>query len=148
MWSLDQLVKTVDGRLVHIESDEGADGPSVVIQGAATISNAGRDDITFVTSRKYLKEFESGPAAAAIVCTGLESEIKPCIEVDQPEEAFAKIVKLFRPAIQRPKIGISPDAIVSPTARISDDVCELVRIGRVVVELFASIGVSDVPPTL
>jgi UDP-3-O-[3-hydroxymyristoyl] glucosamine N-acyltransferase len=123
MWSLDQLVQIVDGRLKNSPTLSGADDSPIEIHGAATISNAGRNDITFVTSQKYLEEFESGPAAAAIVCSGLKSSLKPCIEVENPEEAFAKIVLLFRPLFQRSRIGISPDAIVSPSAKISDDVC-------------------------
>lgn len=121
MWSLDQVVQIIDGRLK--DSESGANDSPIEIHGAASISTAGPNDITFVTSPNYFKEFESGPAAAAIVCCGLKSSLKPCIEVEKPEEAFAKIVALFRPPVQRSKIGISPDAIVSPSARISDDVC-------------------------
>ncbi len=122
MWSLDELAQIVDGCLRPGSPACDAEQPTE-IHGASSISNARRNDITFVTSPKYLEEFESGPAAAAIVACGLTSSRKPCIEVENPENAFAKVVVLFRSPINRPKIGISPDAMVSPTARISDDVC-------------------------
>jgi len=93
------------------------------ISGAASISRAGPTEITFVASSKYVEAFLESDAGAAVVCCDLGITEKPCIEVNDVEAAFTEIVKLFQPPVQRKKIGISPQAIVSPTAKISDDVC-------------------------
>jgi UDP-3-O-[3-hydroxymyristoyl] glucosamine N-acyltransferase len=114
MWQLEELAELVDGTL-QATTD-------VSIHGAASMSNVQTNEITFVTSQKYLDQFESGPAAAAVISADLKPS-KPCILVNNPESAFATIVKLFRPTVERQKIGISPAACVSPTAKISDDVC-------------------------
>lgn len=93
------------------------------ISGAASVSRAGATEITFVTSEKYLQEFLESDAAAAVVPTGIEVTDKPCIQVENVEAAFIEIAELFKPLLQREPIGISPQAIVSPTAVIGDDVC-------------------------
>jgi UDP-3-O-[3-hydroxymyristoyl] glucosamine N-acyltransferase len=93
------------------------------ITGAASISRAGPTDITFVTSTKHFQVFLESEAGAAIVGLDQESIARPCIKVPNVETAFNQIAALFKPPVQRNKIGISPQAIVSPTARISDDVC-------------------------
>ena len=115
MWQLKQLAKLVGGQTTvdhHVE-----------IHGAASISYAKEQQITFVTSPAYLDDFESGPAAAAVISADLQPKTKPCIQVANPEFAFAKIVAQFRGQAERVKIGISADAMISLNAKISDDVC-------------------------
>lgn len=116
MWRLDELASLVQGKIVG--------GPSeVMIVGAASVSRAEAGHITLVTSLSYLRQLESSSACAVVVPHHLQSEIVPCIQVDQPEVAFAKIVALFRPKLTRPIFGISPQATVSPSAKLEEDVC-------------------------
>ena len=98
MWKLEKLAELVGGT-IQATTD-------VPIHGAASMSNVQVNEITFVTSQKYLEQFESGPAAAAVVSADLNPS-KPCILAENPEAAFAKIVKLFRPPVERVKIGVS-----------------------------------------
>lgn len=93
------------------------------ITGAASITRAGSNDITFVSSPKHFEAFLQSDAAAAIIGFEVEPTTKPYIIVDDVIEAFVEIAEMFKPRVNRPTIGISPQAIVSPTARISDDVC-------------------------
>ncbi|MDG1875576.1 MAG: UDP-3-O-(3-hydroxymyristoyl)glucosamine N-acyltransferase [Mariniblastus sp.] len=97
--------------------------PDLEVMGAASIFRAGPGEITFVTSSKYLEDFLQSDAVAAVV--GCETDVsgKPCIQVENVEAAFIQIVEQFQPRIQRTKIGVSPQAIISPTAVIGDEVC-------------------------
>lgn len=97
--------------------------PNLEITGIASISRAGPTDITFVTSPKYLEAFNQSDAAAAVVSFAYETEGKPCIQVENVEQAFDEIAELFKPPVVRTPIGISPKAIVSPSAKIDDGVC-------------------------
>jgi UDP-3-O-[3-hydroxymyristoyl] glucosamine N-acyltransferase len=135
MWQLHELAKLVGGTVLVPssgdvraagENSESDDLHHVPISGAAAISFSQPDQITLVTSDKYLQEFETSPATAAVVGTGLttlKGQTKPCIQVANPAESFSKIVALFRTPVSRPRIGISPSAEVALSAKISEDVC-------------------------
>ncbi len=111
------------GELSRLVEGEVTAHPDLEISGAASISRAGPTEITFVASSKYLETFLESDAGAAVVCGDLNITDKPCIKVDDVQSAFAEIVELFQPPVEREKIGISKQAIVSPSARIADDVC-------------------------
>jgi UDP-3-O-[3-hydroxymyristoyl] glucosamine N-acyltransferase len=115
MVRLDELANLVQGVVL---------GPgATLIQGAGSISRAVKGQVTLVTSPDYLSQFEQGTASAAVVPPHLASTSKPCIQVEHPDLAFAKIVATFRPQLNRRDTGISPKAIISPTAIIEEDVC-------------------------
>ena len=95
---------------------------SLPINNAFSISRAGGGDITFVTSEKFLEKFLKSDITAAVVPQDLTVEGKPTIQVEDVSGAFSKIVKHFRPVSERKRVGISPQAFVSPTALIADDV--------------------------
>lgn len=126
MRRLEELAQQVYGRVTGPQCEE------LILHGAASLPRAVAQQITLVTSENYLRQFESGTAAAAVVPIGLASSTKPCIEVANPEAAFAQIVALFRPGLQRSATGISPQAIVSPTAHIESDVC--IHAGAVIMD--------------
>ncbi len=119
--------------------------PDLQIAGAGSINRAGKAEITFVTSQKYFEDFLQSDAAAAVVSFQLDGNAtpigKPCIQVDDVKVAFGDIVALFKPLVEREPIGISRQAIVSPTAKISDDVC--IHPGAVVMDN-AEIGCGSV----
>jgi UDP-3-O-[3-hydroxymyristoyl] glucosamine N-acyltransferase len=117
MLRLEELAKLVNGRVV------GPDCGEILFRGAASIQRAIENQITLVTSEKYLSQFESSTASAAVVPVGLGCTLKPCIEVENPEAAFVTIVALFRPKLNRTHSGISPQAIISPTAHLESGVC-------------------------
>jgi len=115
MRRLGELSQLVEGKVTA--------RPGMEISGAASISRAGPTEITFVASEKYIEAFLQSDAVAAVVGADIVITEKPCIKVDNVESAFAEIVELFQPPVEREKIGISRQAIVSPSARIADDVC-------------------------
>ena len=121
MRRLGEIAQLVDGEI--IAQSARADLANLQISGAGSISRATSQEITFVTSPKYIQNFLDSDAVAAIVGLDVEVSEKPTIQVEDVTSAFIEIVELFRPPIQREAIGISPQAIVSPSAKISDDVC-------------------------
>lgn len=124
MMKLQELSQLVGGNLTsHAD---------LKISGAASIARASETEITFACSDKHFLQFQQSSAAAAVIPKGkregwlksIQPAIdKPCIEVDLVEDAFIKIAESFKPPIVRTPVGISPTAIVSPTAKIEDDVC-------------------------
>jgi UDP-3-O-[3-hydroxymyristoyl] glucosamine N-acyltransferase len=113
------------GELSEIVGGQLTAQPDMKITGAASITRAQAAEITFVTSQTHFENFIAGDAAAAVVWIGLDlpESSKPCVLVENVADAFVEIAELFKPPVVRPKIGISPQATVSPTAKISDDVC-------------------------
>ena len=94
----------------------------VVISGAATIANVRAGEITFATNeRNWKKCLLCQPAA--VVVSGLEpDDTFPSIVVSNAETVFAEVTKLFRPEVKRNCTGVSPQAYVSPLAKIGPDV--------------------------
>ena len=114
--TLGALAQLVDGELV-------GDG-SVAIAGAATLLDATAGDITLVDKNEKADRLAATTARAAVVPRGfpLDSLTMPAIVVDDVHEAFTKIVVHFRPPRLRRRIGISPTAEISPTAKLGSDV--------------------------
>ena len=111
------------GELSQLVEGEVTARPDLEISGAASIPRATPTEITFVASQKYVEAFLQSDAVAAVIGPDVVITEKPCIKVDDVESAFAEIVELFQPPVEREKVGLSRQAIVSPSARIADDVC-------------------------
>lgn len=111
---LGDLAALVGGRLV-------GDG-ALLIASAATLVDAQPGAITLVDSAEKVKSLQTSPAAAAVVPEGLETVGIPTIVVDNVHAAFSTIICHFRPPRMQGRIGISPAAHISPTARLADDV--------------------------
>ena len=112
--SLAELGELVHGKVV---GDHG-----VVITGAATLSDAGVGQITFIDQAEKISRLKGSTAAAAIVPQGVEPGDVPAIQVDDVHAAFTSVVMHFRPRREAHRIGIHPMAFVSPSARIGRDV--------------------------
>ncbi len=110
------------GEIAELVAGVLAGDSTTEITDAASVGRAGPGEITFVTSEQYLQDFVASDAAAAIISGSLQTDAKPTITVENVEAAFTKVVEHFRPQSKSIKIGISPQAIVSPSARIADDV--------------------------
>lgn len=112
--TLQELATLVDGQL-H------GDG-SLQISGAATLANARSAEISLMDGEKFLQACNESAAAAIIVSANLRPDDKPCIQVDDVQAAFAKVVSHFRKPRTLDPVGISPSAHVSPTAQIGPEV--------------------------
>lgn len=112
--SLAQLAYLVGGQLFG-DAD-------VEIIGAATLGTAQEGEITLAGRAELTRELAQSRATAVVVGPDFLPEGIPCVQVDDAAAAFAAIVAHFRPPRQRTRIGVSPRAFVSPTARLADDV--------------------------
>ena len=112
--TLGKLAELIGGRLV------GEAG--VTISGAATLDSATADDISFVDDTRLLERVQASPAAAVVVAAEFPSVDRPAIYVDDPRDAFAKIVVFFRPPVEMPDVGISQEARIDPSAQLDESV--------------------------
>lgn len=120
--TLEQLAGLVGG---HIDGD-----PLLPIHGAAVLGEVTNGEITLADSPGRIKELQTTSAVAVVINTKLAAELaidtKPnriaALMVADVHAAFAAIVRYFRPQRERAAIGISPRAIISPSARWGDNV--------------------------
>jgi len=112
------IAELVGGRLVL-----PTDGSSLnAVTAAATLETATETAITLVDSLDRLPGLGKSQAAAAVVPTGAGPQDRPIIEVDNVHAAFAQIVQQFRPPRTQARQGVSPQAVIDPTARLAGDV--------------------------
>jgi UDP-3-O-[3-hydroxymyristoyl] glucosamine N-acyltransferase len=109
-----ELAELVGGRLVG----EG----EVEITGAATIRDARAGDITLADDTKLTRKLAACDASAALVTAEFEPQEKPLIVVDDVRAAFTKVVERFCPPRVRERIGVSPAAFISESAKLGADV--------------------------
>jgi len=104
---------------------------AVVIHGADIIRDAAPGQITFADSHEAAASLADSPAAAVIVSNHLPSLSMPQVVVADVRAAFRGVVEHFRPPVHYGRIGIDPQAYVSPSAKIADgaDVHPLAYVG-------------------
>jgi UDP-3-O-[3-hydroxymyristoyl] glucosamine N-acyltransferase len=96
----------------------------LVVTGAQSIDKAGPRDVTFVSDQANLRKLKSSKAGAVITSATLGNLLKPeerpaaLIIAENVYSAFVQALERLRPRRLRAEIGISPRAIVSPTAKI------------------------------
>ncbi|MEM7456139.1 MAG: UDP-3-O-(3-hydroxymyristoyl)glucosamine N-acyltransferase [Planctomycetota bacterium] len=115
------------GELALLVNGTVSGAPETEVTGAASIKRASGSEITFMNSDKHIDQLLVSDAGAVVVSKTLQEHILaqieiPVIQVDNAEAAFTLIVAEFRPPVVRKRTGISPSAIISPTARIAEDV--------------------------
>ncbi|MGC4006126.1 MAG: UDP-3-O-(3-hydroxymyristoyl)glucosamine N-acyltransferase [Pirellulales bacterium] len=115
--SLRDLVEAVGGVLV-------GDG-EIAIVGAATLETAEAGHITLLDRADRAPRLARSRAAAVVVPLDFTPENNlPAIQVADVHDAFAKIVRAFRPARQSPRAGthlgatVAASAMVHPSATI------------------------------
>jgi UDP-3-O-[3-hydroxymyristoyl] glucosamine N-acyltransferase len=111
---LANLATLVDGQLF-------GDG-AIEIEGAATLVCAQEGEISFLDNAEKQNQLDQSRAAAFVVSRDCAPDNVSVIQVEDVHAAFSKIVEHFRPPRYAKRIGISPAAIVSPSAKIGQDV--------------------------
>jgi len=122
---------TLGDLAVRVGGTLNGGGHALAIAGAATLETATDRDITLVDSPEKLHLLARSRAAAAIVPPGAGPLGRPSIEVADVHAAFAQTIACFRPPRAKVRVGISPQAVVDPTAHIGGgvDVHPLATIG-------------------
>ncbi|MBL7081503.1 MAG: UDP-3-O-(3-hydroxymyristoyl)glucosamine N-acyltransferase [Candidatus Omnitrophica bacterium] len=112
--TLKEIADFVGGKLL-------GDG-DLVVRRVAGIKEARSGDITFLANSKYISLLLQTQASAIIVRPDITEALKPVIQVDNPSEAFTKIVERFYPQEKKHPQGIHPSAVVAPSAKIEEGV--------------------------
>lgn len=102
----------------------------VVITGLSVLDEAGPSHLTFLGNARYVSQLANCHAAACLVSRRLEGELPPrvaALRVADPNRAFNVVARRLHADALRPPLlsgttGISPEAVVHPTARLEDDV--------------------------
>jgi len=114
------------GSLASLVQGEVRGDAERLICNAAAIESAGPDAVTFVLDESHVSRLEACRAGAVILNAKIAAGLKPCpatslIVVVDPHAAFQKILPEYRVIRGRPQRGVSPQAFVSPTAKIGVD---------------------------
>ena len=91
-------------------------------RGAATLEDAEQGQISFLDSAEKAHRLADCRATALIVPADFVPERWPAIQATDVHRAFAAIVRHFHPQRRSPRVGISPLALVTCTARIGENV--------------------------
>jgi len=97
------------------------------LTGVATLSEATANDLSFLGSDKYLKDFEKTRAGAVLVDKRVKlppTIATPTLIVPDADLAVAQILSHFAPPVPAPPKGIDRSARISPTAQI-DPTCSI-----------------------
>jgi UDP-3-O-[3-hydroxymyristoyl] glucosamine N-acyltransferase len=110
--TLAQVAELIGARLVG--SGEAA------VRGVGTLSEAGPDEVTFLSNPRYRKALNGTRAAAVIAAEAVPGAAVPQLIVANPYAAYARLMRtLF--AAERKAAGISPDARVDPSATVGPE---------------------------
>ena len=113
--------KTVNELAHHVGGTVRGDG-NTLITGAATLSEAGVGDISFLANPRYEKELYASRASAVIVGKKIDCPDKILIRCSDPYYAFMQAVVLLYGHREHEKIGISERASVADNAKIGANV--------------------------
>ena len=99
---------------------------STEIVGVAAIQEAHGGQLSFISNTKYVKHVADTSASAVVLSREHAAESRPAgtalVLVDEPYEAFAKIMALFAPEGESLDEGIHPSAVISESAALGDGV--------------------------
>jgi len=95
--------------------------PNVIIRSASTLGRAGEGDISFLTNRKYEKQLRTTKASAVIVGKESPTASVPLLIAEDPYYAFMQVMVLLHGHRKHKKVGISPRASISNSAKIGSD---------------------------
>ncbi len=90
---------------------------STKITGVASLKEAQKGDLVFLSHPKYRKQLEQTKASAAIVLPEEKYDRIPVLLSENPQLSFIQAVEYFFKPLP-PTPGIHPQAYVSPTAKV------------------------------
>jgi UDP-3-O-[3-hydroxymyristoyl] glucosamine N-acyltransferase len=116
---------------------ELAGDPERLVTGLAGIREAVPGDVSFLASPKYQAAVKMTGASVLIVATDLDITFGgTLVRVNDPSEAFAKLVSQVAPRPVSFKPGVHSTAVIAPTARLGKDVsvqpCAVIEDGVVI----------------
>jgi UDP-3-O-[3-hydroxymyristoyl] glucosamine N-acyltransferase len=115
-------MRTTLGELALLVGGELRGDANIELTGAATTDIAQPGEVTLADHPDRARSLVASRASAVIASPAVECGGKPSIVVADVHSAFATAVRHFRPPRIAARIGVSPQAIVSPTAKIGANV--------------------------
>lgn len=118
----------MNSKLAEIAEFLGASLPDtahdLLIEGVASLDEAGPTDISFFGNARYLPKLKSTRAGAVLVPPQVPDEASSAVllRVENPSMAFAILVDRHFPEPATPVPGIHPTAVVAASAQIADSV--------------------------
>lgn len=115
--TVSELAALVGGQLAA-----GADG-TLVITGAAAISEAVQGEVTFFGNPRYLPQLRASKAAAVLVPADFSEPVNQvCIRCENPTLAFSQAVEKFAPPPLQFAPGVHPTAVIGRDVRLGNGV--------------------------
>jgi UDP-3-O-[3-hydroxymyristoyl] glucosamine N-acyltransferase len=111
--SMGEIADFVSGEFVGERTDS--------VMGVAPLAAANPDQLSFLSNRKYAADLAATKAGAVLVPKNLPGDDKRWIRVDDPYFAFSRVMTRWFSNRPRPQ-GISPKAVVAPSARLGTNV--------------------------
>jgi len=94
---------------------------NILIKSASTLERAAEGDISFLANKKYEKQLQTTKASAVIVGKETAATPVPLLIAEDPYYAFMQIMVLLHGHRKHKKVGISPKAAISDSAKIGAD---------------------------
>lgn len=94
---------------------------AISISGVSGIREALPGQITFVANPRYAHYLAETRASAVIVGDGLGETPIPCLIATDPYRAYLEVLQIFSRPPDQPPTGIDPSAIVSPRAKLGEN---------------------------
>ena len=112
--TVEQLAKQINARLI-------GDGQAMVVS-VGTIELAEKNQITFITKKKFVEKLKNSDAAAVIVAQEIETLQKPQLVVKDAGAALIEALTIFAPKLKAPPAGIDKTAVVAQDVTLGEDV--------------------------
>lgn len=93
---------------------------NLAIESCATLEEAGKGQLSFLSNAKYARQLETTNASAVVVAKSVQSDRVALLRAADPYYAFTQAVVLLHGYRKHPHAGVHPQAIVDPTAAIGE----------------------------
>ena len=109
------------GEIVEFVGGQNTGDPSRKVNSVAALSEAGAEELSFLSNRKYAAQLTQTKAGAILVPKNLEGDDDRWIRVDDPYFALSQIMTRWFSARPMPK-GVSTKASIASTAKLGANV--------------------------
>lgn len=101
---------------------ENSISTDISIDSVKSLSDAGPLDISFLNNKKYIEKFKNSKAGACIVPVDFEEDSDTVLlKVQNPYNAYAKIIDLFYSSAKIRAGKVMPSAYIAATAKIGQN---------------------------
>jgi len=112
-YSIVELAEIIDAKIIG-SSD-------CAITSVSSLTLAKENQLSYIISDKYKCDLQTTKASVVIVPEGLQDFCSmPVLVSEHPELSFAKVAKLFLPAVSVPEKSIAASAVVAASACVAD----------------------------